>query len=120
MRTWLVIAGLAWGMGGCKGSVATLPGTASVGGQSKEECLSAYPERPGSLYQRQICLTNVASAKESTLSPAQKEIVDDCARELLSLANNADKAVISLDVYRSQRDVLRGKCSAALAKATPR
>jgi hypothetical protein len=45
---------------------------------------------------------------------------DDCAKELLSLANNADKAVISFAVYRSQRDVLRGKCSAALAKATPR
>jgi hypothetical protein len=120
MRVWLVIAGWVLGLGGCTGSGNTLPGTTSVGRQSKEQCLSAYPERPGNLYQRQICLTNVAAAKESTLSAAQKVIVDDCAKELLSLANNADKAVISLAVYRSQRDVLRAKCSTALAKATPR
>ena len=87
---------------------------------SKTQCLSTYPERPGTLFLRQKCLSDVAFAGEARLTPAQKTIVDDCAKALLTLANNGDKAIIALDAYQAQKDLLLAKCSTALAKVTPK
>ena len=87
---------------------------------SKTQCLSTYPERPGTLFLRQKCLSDVAFAGEAKLTPAQKTIVDDCAKALLTLANQGDKAVMALDAYQAQKDLLLAKCSTALAKVTPK
>lgn len=87
---------------------------------TKGGCMASYPEQAGSLYQRQKCLADVALAEESTLNAAQQAIVNDCARDLLSLANSADKAVIALEAYQVRKHQLMLQCATAMAKVTPK
>ena len=120
----LAIATLGFGLAACSASPGKDSATAALNPTgarlSKTQCLSTYPERPGSLFLRQKCLSDVAFAGEARLTPAQKDIIDGCAKELLTLANKGDKALIALDAYQAQKDLLLAKCSTALAKVTPK
>ena len=121
----LTIATLGFGLAACsaspgKDSAASAALNPAGARLSKTQCLSTYPERPGSLFLRQKCLSDVAFAGEARLTPAQKDIIDGCAKELLTLANKGDKAMIALDTYQAQKDLLLAKCSTALAKVTPK
>ena len=120
----LAIATLGFGLAACTASPGKDSATAALNPAgtrlSKTQCLSTYPERPGSLFLRQKCLSDVAFAGEAKLTPAQKDIIDGCAKELLTLANKGDKALIALDAYQAQKDLLLAKCSTALAKVTPK
>jgi hypothetical protein len=120
----LTIATLGFGLAACSASPGKDSATAALNPTgarlSKTQCLSTYPERPGSLFLRQKCLSDVAFAGEARLTPAQKDIIDGCAKELLTLANKGDKAMIALDAYQVQKDLLLAKCSTALAKVTPK
>ena len=121
----LAIATLGFGLAACststgKDSAAAAALNPAGTRLSKTQCLSTYPERPGSLFLRQKCLSDVAFAGEVRLTPAQKDIIDGCAKELLTLANKGDKAMIALDAYQAQKDLLLAKCSTALAQVTPK
>lgn len=120
----LAITTLGFGLAACSASPGKDSATAALNPTgarlSKTQCLSTYPERPGSLFLRQKCLSDVAFAGEARLTPAQKDIIDGCAKELLTLANKGDKAAIALDAYQVQKDLLLAKCSTALAKVTPK
>lgn len=125
MRYWLIIAWLANGLAGCVDSGKQPAGTGGASADrsaamTKGQCLASYPERPGSLYQRQKCLADVALAEESTLNAAQQTIANDCARDLLALANSADKAVITLEAFQARKHQLMLQCATAMAKVTPR
>jgi hypothetical protein len=104
----LTIATLGFGLAAC---------TSSPGKDSATAALNPAGTR---LSKTQKCLSDVAFAGEARLTPAQKDIIDGCAKELLTLANKGDKAMIALDAYQVQKDLLLAKCSTALAKVPPK